>query len=87
MGWRNNPWFSQRVYDTSDFCSPRVEIHSQRFPQYDDHATHVAGTIASAGINANAKGIAPRSKLVTYNWVQDSYEVMGEIESNATFIV
>lgn len=78
----------REFYDTSDFFAPpRVEIPTPEVSsQYDDHATHVAGTIASAGINANAKGMAPRSKLVTYNWVQDSYEVIGEIESNALLL-
>jgi subtilisin family serine protease len=28
-----------------------------------DHSTHVAGTIAAAGINANAKGMAPKAQL------------------------
>ena len=78
----------REFYDTSDFFAPpRVEIPTPEVSSlYDDHATHVAGTIASAGINVNAKGMAPRSNLVTYNWVQDSFEVIGEIESNALLL-
>ncbi|MBK9291497.1 MAG: S8 family serine peptidase [Bacteroidetes bacterium] len=33
-----------------------------------DHATHVAGTIVAGGVNANAKGMAFRAQLKSYDW-------------------
>lgn len=32
------------------------------------HATHVAGTIVAGGVNANAKGMAPKAQLKAYDW-------------------
>lgn len=41
----------------------------------DDHATHVAGTIAASGSNARAKGMAPKSVIYSYDWDNDSSEL------------
>ncbi|PKH49874.1 peptidase S8 [Tenacibaculum sp. Bg11-29] len=38
------------------------------------HAAHVAGTIISSGVKANAKGMAPHSKAVGYDWNNDKAE-------------
>ncbi|PKH49872.1 peptidase S8 [Tenacibaculum sp. Bg11-29] len=38
------------------------------------HAAHVAGTIISSGVKANAKGMAPHSKAVGYDWNNDKTE-------------
>lgn len=40
-----------------------------------DHATHVAGTIAAAGINAAAKGMAPSVRVDSYDWGSDTSEM------------
>lgn len=45
------------------------------------HATHVSGTIGAAGIDADAKGMAPVVNLRTYDWNSDIIEVLGEIEN------
>jgi hypothetical protein len=44
-----------------------------------DHATHVGGTIAAAGIVAASEGMAPRVQLDSYEWNND----LGEIASRA----
>lgn len=41
----------------------------------DNHATHVGGTIAAAGITASAKGMAPGAKLISYDWNDDRAEM------------
>ena len=41
----------------------------------DDHATHVAGTIAAAGVQANAKGMAPQATIDSYDWDSDYTEM------------
>lgn len=38
------------------------------------HAAHVTGTIISSGVQANAKGMAPHSKAVGYDWNNDKTE-------------
>ncbi len=40
-----------------------------------DHATHVAGTLIGAGVNANAKGMAFRAKLNAYGFNNDLSEI------------
>ncbi len=40
-----------------------------------DHATHVAGTIGATGVDPNAKGMAPKIKIDSYNWGSDYAEM------------
>lgn len=41
----------------------------------DNHATHVAGTIAATGVNAAAKGMAPLTNIDSYDWDSDYSEM------------
>jgi hypothetical protein len=41
----------------------------------DDHATHVAGTIAASGVQPAAKGMAPQATLDSYDWNSDYTEM------------
>lgn len=43
-----------------------------------NHATHVAGTIAAQGIQANLKGVAFNSSIKSYNWDADLSEMLYE---------
>ena len=40
-----------------------------------DHATHVAGTLAAAGKNAAARGMAPAALVDAYDWTSDLGEM------------
>ncbi|MDZ7606392.1 MAG: S8 family serine peptidase [Cyclobacteriaceae bacterium] len=51
----------------------RVEI-KDNIP-FDDHGTHVAGTIAAAGINPNAKGMAYEAQVIAYEFNNDNSEM------------
>ena len=62
---------------TPDFTAPG---------NYDDHATHVTGTIIARGADPLAKGMAPQAYVVSYDWVNDTNEVVSEIEDNALLI-
>lgn len=44
------------------------------------HATHVTGTIAAAGVDANAKGMAPLAQVKTFNWTNDETEALAEVQ-------
>ncbi|WP_130736416.1 S8 family serine peptidase [Flavobacterium sp. J27] len=55
-------------------------------PPNDSHATHVAGTLIAKGIDVNAKGMAPKANLVSYNWTSDISEVVSEITNNALLL-
>ena len=50
---------------------------------YDDHGTHVAGTIAAKGVWSEAKGMAPKSTIVSYTWDSDDLEVLDEVSTVA----
>src|SRR5260370_37714062 len=47
----------------------RVQLKDSGEPS--DHATHVAGTIAAAGIDARAGGMAPRAEILSFNFLND----------------
>ena len=46
----------------------------------DDHATHVAGTLAAAGIQARARGMAFESSVRSYSWINDATEMSNEAD-------
>jgi hypothetical protein len=50
----------------------------------DDHSTHVAGTIAATGVDANAKGMAPKSTVDSYDWDNDYAEMTASGAATAT---
>lgn len=44
------------------------------------HGTHVGGTVGASGVDPEAKGMAPKVSIVTYNWDGDTSEVLAEAE-------
>lgn len=42
---------------------------------FDDHGTHVAGTIAAAGVNPQARGMAYESRIFAYEFNNDNAEM------------
>lgn len=44
------------------------------------HATHVAGTIAASGVNPSAKGMAPLATIRSFDWFNDSSEVISQAQ-------
>ncbi|MHB1107089.1 MAG: S8 family serine peptidase [Lutibacter sp.] len=40
------------------------------------HSAHVTGTIIASGVQVNAKGMAPQSKVIGYNWNSDESEAV-----------
>ena len=49
---------------------------------YDSHATHVAGTIGASGVYQNAKGMAPKVKIVSFDWRRAFLEMMRDSSSD-----
>lgn len=45
---------------------------------FDDHGTHVAGTIAAAGINPQARGMAYETSIFAYEFNNDNAEIATE---------
>ena len=57
--------------------SNRVSIQdaaSEGGTQLNFHAAHVTGTITASGVDPNAKGMAPQSKIHGYMWNNDVAE-------------
>ena len=54
----------------------RVEI-KDNIP-FDDHGTHVAGTIAATGVNPEAKGMAYEANIFAYEFNNDNSEMAAE---------
>ncbi|HEX03972.1 MAG TPA: T9SS type A sorting domain-containing protein [Bacteroidetes bacterium] len=42
---------------------------------YEAHANHTSGTLAAAGINVNARGMAYGTTLTTFDWAMDQQEM------------
>ena len=40
-----------------------------------DHSSHVAGTLCAVGVSANARGMAPAARVVSYDWNMDFVEM------------
>lgn len=48
------------------------------FGPISDHATHVAGTLIGKGADSNAKGMAPKATLRSFDWLLDDQEALTE---------
>ncbi|MGO1729182.1 MAG: S8/S53 family peptidase [Flavobacteriaceae bacterium] len=44
------------------------------------HGTHVGGTVGASGVDPEAKGMAPKVSIMTYDWTNDTNEVLEEAE-------
>jgi hypothetical protein len=44
-----------------------------------DHSTHVTGTIVAAGVNPEARGMAPRAEAFVYDFFDDDAEIAAEL--------
>ncbi len=49
-----------------------------------DHATHVIGTMAAAGVVPSARGVAGSMRIDSYDWVNDMSEMMGVAATTST---
>jgi hypothetical protein len=67
-------WDGGAVRTTHQEFQGRVTI-GDGSPPLSDHATHVAGTMIAAGIDAEAIGMSPAASLVSYDWGQDTSEM------------
>ena len=67
-------WDAGSIRNTHRELTGRVTNKNVTTP-LDDHATHVAGTIAATGVDANAKGMAPKSTVDSYDWDNDYAEM------------
>lgn len=81
-------WDEESVRGTHDEFKDDQAIPQSRvvYPEFpglffgpiSDHATHVAGTLLAKGADADAKGMAPKATLRSYDWEFDDAEALTE---------
>ena len=76
-------WDAGSIRSTHRELTGRVTNKNSTTP-LDDHSTHVAGTIAATGVDANAKGMAPKSAVDSYDWDNDYAEMTASGAATAT---
>lgn len=74
QGMKAGVWDGGGVRLTHQEFGGRVTQADNAFP-LNDHATHVTGTVAAAGVVPQAKGMAFQSKIDAYDWTQDLGEM------------
>lgn len=70
----------------ADSSGYRVSKGENLITTTSNHATHVAGTMVAKGTNPSAKGMAPKASITSYDWNNDSAEVIDEITTNALLL-
>jgi len=69
-------WDEGSVRNThQEFNTTRV-VNRNAGASLNDHATHVAGTVGAAGVQASAKGMAPAVAIDSYDWNSDVAEML-----------
>ena len=48
---------------------------------FNDHATHVTGTLAAKGVDANVRGMATNINIDSYNWTDDKTEMVAAVNA------
>lgn len=75
-------WDGGTVRRTHQFLSNRIETVDDGGSTFNQHATHVTGTIISnaSGTNSNLRGMAPEASAKTFNWTDDTVEALMEAQ-------
>lgn len=76
-------WDAGSIRNTHRELTGRVTNKNATTP-LDNHSTHVAGTIAATGVDANAKGMAPKATVDSYDWDNDYAEMTASGAATAT---
>lgn len=69
-------WDAGAVRNTHQEFAADSRVTIMDGASFDDHATHVGGTIAAAGFNPNAKGMANKALIHSYDWNSDTSEML-----------
>lgn len=66
----------QNLSGTSSRAVNLENLNTDGDPEQDNHATHVTGTIVAKGVNPSAKGMATNANVRTYNFNNDTLEMV-----------
>lgn len=77
-------WDAGKVRGTHELLSGKIDFKDDA-AEYDDHATHVSGTMVGKKLQSSpgnrARGMAYKAKLDTYDWDDDISEMYAAAES------
>ncbi len=73
-------WDGGAARDTHVELDGRVQLMESM--SYNSHATHVTGTIAAEGDYFKAKGMAPNANILSYDFIDDIFEMTAEAMSD-----
>ena len=76
-GYTAGVWDSG-IADTAHTEFSRRVVAKDSFTDPDNHATHVTGTIAAAGLDSAARGMAYDAGIIGYDWNNDISEIARE---------
>ena len=87
--WDGGPTLVTHVEFQNDDVIPssRVDTPDASASNPDsEHSTHVSGTIIAKGISPNAKGMAPKATLTSYDWDFDDQEALIQATTNGLLL-
>jgi len=73
-GWHVGIWDAGSVMSNHTEYTGRINIMNNYSVHY--HPTYVAGTLCAAGIEPDAKGMAPQAEIDSYDWNSDIAEMV-----------
>lgn len=77
-------WDAGAVRATHQEFGGRVAVYDQ--VALSGHGTHVAGTLIAAGVNSNAKGMAPSAAIDSYDWNSDTSEMLNRAATTSNSV-
>ncbi|MCB0487854.1 MAG: S8 family serine peptidase [Cyclobacteriaceae bacterium] len=80
-------WDEGRVRNNHVEFGGRVTQIDNPSSSFNFHATHVMGTMIAAGVNANAKGMAPKATAIAFDFNGDVSEMSGQAKPDQTSII
>ncbi len=87
--WDGGPTLSTHQEFLDDSASPITRVDnpdSSASNSQSDHSTHVSGTIIAKGVNASAKGMAPKATLTSFDWDFDDTEALDQATNNGLLL-
>lgn len=77
-------WDGGSVFNHIEFENRMISVEAG---SVSDHATHVAGTIAAAGFQSSARGMAFKSNFRSFDWNNDNSEMLSLARPDETGIL
>lgn len=87
--WDGGPTLATHQEFQNDEAVPSSRVNNPDLSASNDqsnHSTHVSGTIIAKGVDPNARGMAPKATLTSFDWDNDDLEALSEATNNGLLI-